>query len=90
MNNTQRTSNVTDRDDIDAVLAEVRTKRTIARQYRKPFRNRMSKLECHRTVIFSMRARGASLQDIVVSLRSILSPRVNCSASTVKRFLDAG
>lgn len=75
-------------NDVDDILDRVSEKRGIARQYRKSYSARKSKLECHRATIIAMYNRGASLADIVVALRSILSPRVNCSPSTVKRFLD--
>ena len=81
---------VSDNDDVGDVLSEAQHKRRIARQYRRPYSKRQSKLEQHRSVIFAMRSRGASLEDIVVALRSILKPRVACVSSTVKRYLDAG
>ena len=74
---------------VDEILDCVDEKRSIARQYCKPYSSRKSKLERHRTIIMAMHQRGASLQDIVVALNSILSPRVVCVASTVKRFIDA-
>ena len=74
---------------VDEILVCVDEKRSIARQYRRPYSSRKSKLERHRTIIMAMHQRGASLQDIVVALGSILSPRVDCVASTVKRFVDA-
>lgn len=90
MKKTQQKKAGTSRDrlNVEDVLDLVSEKRNISRQYRRSYSARQSKLEQHRHIIVSMHKRGASLQDIVVALRSILLPRVDCAPSTVKRFID--
>ena len=75
--------------NVENVLDCVSEKRKISRQFRKSYSTRQSKLECHRHIIIALHKRGASLQDIVVALRSVLKPKVDCVPSTVKRFIDA-
>lgn len=87
MKNAQRDSESS--VDVEEILYRVHEQRRIARQYRKSYKARQSKLEPHRSTVMAMHHRGASYTDISVALRTLLSPRVDCAASTVKRFIDA-